>query len=52
MCGNIALKHQRAVDFPKTGKHSAPLEYNWKGSDPPERFERAPDFMEKESSEV
>nr|CAD2132621.1 unnamed protein product [Meloidogyne enterolobii] len=51
VCGNIALKHQRAVDFPKTGKHSAPLEYNWKGSDPPERFERAPDFMEKESSE-
>uniref|UniRef100_A0A1I8B592 RNA-directed RNA polymerase n=1 Tax=Meloidogyne hapla TaxID=6305 RepID=A0A1I8B592_MELHA len=51
VCGDIARKHQQAVDFPKTGKHSAPLLDNWRGFNPPEKFERAPDFMEKECSE-
>uniref|UniRef100_A0AC35ES92 RNA-dependent RNA polymerase n=1 Tax=Panagrolaimus sp. PS1159 TaxID=55785 RepID=A0AC35ES92_9BILA len=46
-CNNIALKHNAAVDFPKTGIAPPPLRRRWNDDLPPERVERWPDFMGK-----
>uniref|UniRef100_A0A914PUN6 RNA-dependent RNA polymerase n=1 Tax=Panagrolaimus davidi TaxID=227884 RepID=A0A914PUN6_9BILA len=46
-CNNIALKHNAAVDFPKTGIAPPPLRRRWNDDLPPERAERWPDFMGK-----
>uniref|UniRef100_A0AC34GWZ1 RNA-directed RNA polymerase n=1 Tax=Panagrolaimus sp. ES5 TaxID=591445 RepID=A0AC34GWZ1_9BILA len=47
-CNNIALKHNAAVDFPKTGIAPPPLRRRWnEEGEPPERVERWPDFMGK-----
>uniref|UniRef100_A0A914YXG6 RNA-dependent RNA polymerase n=1 Tax=Panagrolaimus superbus TaxID=310955 RepID=A0A914YXG6_9BILA len=47
-CNNIALKHNAAVDFPKTGIAPPPLRRKW-GEDglPSEIVQRWPDFMGK-----
>lgn len=45
MSQTIAKKHSQAVDFPKTGNPPKQLVKCWNGDTPPERFERAPDYM-------
>uniref|UniRef100_A0A914BY28 RNA-directed RNA polymerase n=1 Tax=Acrobeloides nanus TaxID=290746 RepID=A0A914BY28_9BILA len=47
VCKNIALKHNKAVDFPKTGIAPPTLTNKWKDDIPPEKCERWADFMEK-----
>uniref|UniRef100_A0A915E7I7 RNA-dependent RNA polymerase n=1 Tax=Ditylenchus dipsaci TaxID=166011 RepID=A0A915E7I7_9BILA len=48
VCEGIAKKHSQAVDFVKTGIKADSLEKKWIDDVPPEKFERAPDFMEKD----
>lgn len=50
VCKNIARKHSKSVDFPKTGSPPDPLVKTWKKTEndvsiPPEKPERWPDFM-------
>ncbi|KAI1722609.1 RNA dependent RNA polymerase domain-containing protein [Ditylenchus destructor] len=48
VCYGIAKKHSQAVDFQKTGHQPSPLLIYWDDDRPPERYERAPDYMERE----
>ncbi|KAI1712704.1 RNA dependent RNA polymerase domain-containing protein [Ditylenchus destructor] len=50
VCYGIAKKHSQAVDFQKTGHQPNPLLIYWDDEKdrPPERYERAPDYMERE----
>uniref|UniRef100_A0AC35F468 RNA-dependent RNA polymerase n=1 Tax=Panagrolaimus sp. PS1159 TaxID=55785 RepID=A0AC35F468_9BILA len=48
-CRNIALKHNQAVDFSKSGTVPDELTKNWEGGIPPEKVERFPNFMCKGS---
>uniref|UniRef100_A0AC35GXF1 RNA-directed RNA polymerase n=2 Tax=Panagrolaimus sp. PS1159 TaxID=55785 RepID=A0AC35GXF1_9BILA len=48
-CHNIAIKHNQAVDFPKSGQVPAPLKKGWEEGLPPEKVERYPNFMAKSS---
>lgn len=44
-CHNIAIKHNQAVDFPKSGHTPEDLRNKWQGDVPPETVERYPNFM-------
>lgn len=50
MCAQIAEKHSQAVDFAKTGMAPKQLTMGWneKENIPPEKYEKAPNFMDKE----
>lgn len=47
VCERIALKHNKALDFPKTGIAPPLLNSKWDHDVPPEKSERWADFMDK-----